>query len=183
TFVARLRCRVPREFPRVPLLAVAKEISLEDVRLGLEKMPDRFREHPHMVFAVTNLSYMEAPQLRLRDGAATELSWHMVPLRGQTTYEYIEQIEALGPMLSQQWQTRPNPTTGNPTVVRPSVVVLYREDHEFVLDSVIPTPQTPTGGFDFILASQPWRGRPPRAVKARQMLGSLRGELLARRHP
>jgi len=173
TVLTRLMGSVHREFPTVPLLAVAKEISLEDVRLGLEKMPDRFREHPHMVLAVTNLSYMEAPQLRARDGSAVELSWHMVPLRGQNTYEYIEQIEALGPMLSQQWQTRPNPKTGNPSVVRPSVVVLYREDHEFVLDSVIPTPHAPIGGFDFVLASQPWRARTSAAFKARSVLAPL----------
>ena len=173
TVLTRLMDNVHREFPTVPLLAVAKEISLEDVRLGLEKMPDRFREHPHMVLAVTNLSYMEAPQLRARDGSAVELSWHMVPLRGQNTYEYIEQIEALGPMLSQQWQTRPNPKTGNPSVVRPSVVVLYREDHEFVLDSVIPTPHAPIGGFDFVLASQPWRARTSAAFKARSVLAPL----------
>ena len=173
TVLTRLMSSVHREFPTVPLLAVAKEISLEDVRLGLEKMPDRFREHPHTVLAVTNLSYMEAPQLRTRDGAAAELSWHMVPLRGQSTYEYIEQIEALGPMLSQQWQTRPNPKTGNPNVVRPSVVVLYREDHEFILDSVLPTPHTPIGGFDFVLASQPWRARTSAAFKARNVLAPL----------
>jgi hypothetical protein len=173
TVLTRLMGSVHREFPTVPLLAVAKEISLEDVRLGLEKMPDRFREHPHTVLAVTNLSYMEAPQLRAREGAAAELSWHMVPLRGQSTYEYIEQIEALGPMLSQQWQTRPNPKTGNPTVVRPSVVVLYREDHEFILDTVLPTPRAPIGGFDFVLASQPWRARTSAAFKARNVLAPL----------
>jgi hypothetical protein len=173
TVLTRLMGSMHRQFPTVPLLAVAKEISLEDVRLGLEKMPDRFREHPHMVFAVTNLSYMEAPLLRARDGSPTELSWHMVPLRGQNTYEYIEQIEALAPMLSQQWQTRPNPKTGNPSVVRPSVVVLYREDHEFILDSVIPNPNTPIGGFDFILASQPWRARTSASFKARKVLAPL----------
>src|SRR6187549_768501 len=32
-----------RLFPTIPMLAVAKEISLEDVRLGLDKMPDRFQ--------------------------------------------------------------------------------------------------------------------------------------------
>src|SRR5262249_30088691 len=42
TVLSRLMSSVHRDFPAVPLLAVAKEISLEDVRLGLEKMPDRF---------------------------------------------------------------------------------------------------------------------------------------------
>jgi hypothetical protein len=173
TVLSRLMSSVHRDFPTVPLLAVAKEISLEDVRLGLEKMPDRFHEHPHTVFVVTNLSYMEAPYLALRDGAASELSWHPVPLKGQSAYGYMEQIEALGPMLSQHWQTRPNPKTGNPVVVRPSVVVLYREDHEFLLDSVIPKPGAPHGSYDFVLASQPWRARMSAKFKASKVLAPL----------
>jgi len=36
-------------YPEIPFLAAAKEISMEDVRLGLEKMADRFAEHPQMV--------------------------------------------------------------------------------------------------------------------------------------
>ena len=39
---------------------MAKEISLEDVRLGLEKMPDRFYEHGNTVLVITNLSYADA---------------------------------------------------------------------------------------------------------------------------
>jgi hypothetical protein len=30
--------------------------------------------------------------------------------------------------------------TGNPLIVRPSVLVIYREDHKFLLDAVIPKP-------------------------------------------
>ena len=42
TVLSRLIRTVHRYFPTVPLVAVAKEISFEDVRLGLEKLPDRF---------------------------------------------------------------------------------------------------------------------------------------------
>jgi len=59
------------QFPTVPLMIVAKEISLEDVRLGLEKMPDRFLEHPATVLVITNLNYSEAPRLMPRAGSAT----------------------------------------------------------------------------------------------------------------
>ena len=34
-----------QRMPNIPLLVTTKEISLEDVRLGLEKLPDRFVEH------------------------------------------------------------------------------------------------------------------------------------------
>jgi hypothetical protein len=154
------------------LLAVAKEISLEDVRLGLEKVPDRFYEHPYTVLVITNLSYMEAPGLTPRD-PQTELNWYTLRLTGKSAYEYVEQIEALGPVLTNGWQTKPNPKTGNPQVVRPSVLVIYREDAEFMLDAVIPKPGVPAGNYDFILASQPWRARMSAKFKAEKVLAPL----------
>src|SRR5947209_10728094 len=112
TVLARLMRSVHRFFPTVPLLAVAKEISLEDVRLGLEKMPDRFYEHPHTVLVVTNLSYRDAPGLMPGDTeGAAGLNWQDVRLSGQSAYEFGEQIEALGPTLQHGWQTKPSPKT------------------------------------------------------------------------
>ena len=62
----------------------------------------------------------------------------MIRLEGSSSNEFGNQIEALEPSLAHGWETKPNPQTGNPTYVRPSVLVVYRADHEFVLDSVIP---------------------------------------------
>jgi len=67
TVLSRLMRHAHSVHPAVPMVAVAKEISLEDVRLGLEKMPDRFTEHPATVLVITNLNYAEAPRLMLRD--------------------------------------------------------------------------------------------------------------------
>src|SRR4249919_45095 len=76
TVLARMLRTVHNRFPTVPVLAVAKEISLEDVRLGLEKMPDRFHEHPATVLVITNLSYADAPGLMPGDPALAEsLNW------------------------------------------------------------------------------------------------------------
>ena len=100
TVLVKLIRNVHRFFPTVPLLAVAKEISLEDVRLGLEKMPDRFHEHPATVLVITNLSYADAPGLMPADPALAEsLNWHEVRLSGRSAAEFEEQIEALGPVL------------------------------------------------------------------------------------
>ena len=174
TVLARLVRSVHRFFPTVPLLAVAKEISLEDVRLGLDKMPDRFYEHPHTVLVITNLSYVDAPQLRPRDPqAAAELNWQAVRLEGKSAHEFGEQIEALAPVLADGWQTKTSPETGNPTYVRPSVLVVYREDYEFLLDDVVPEPGNVRGDYDFVLASQPWRARMPAEFKARKVLAPL----------
>lgn len=174
TVLSRLMRSVHRHYPTVPLLAVAKEISLEDVRLGLEKMPDRFQEHPHTILVVTNLTYAEAPMLRPDDrDAAERLNWQVVRLAGRSADEYGEQIESLGPMLTHGWQTKPSPATGNPAYVRPSVLVMYRLDYEFLLDDVIPQPGRVEGTYDFVLASQPWRARMHAEFKAQKVLAPL----------
>ena len=174
TVLARLMRSVHRQFPTVPILVVAKEISLEDVRLGLEKLPDRLFEHPGTVFVVTNLTYADAPRLMSRDlQAAASLNWQEVRLSGSSAHEYAEQIEELGPTLIHGWQTKPSPKTGNPTYVRPSVLVIYREDHKFLLDAVIPKPGRVFESYDFILASQPWRARMSAKFKAEKVLAPL----------
>ena len=174
TVLSRLMRSTHRQFPTVPLLVVAKEISLEDVRLGLDKMPDRFFEHPHTVLVITNLNYSEAPRLMPNDvTAAAALNWQTVRLTGHSAHEYEEQIEALGPMLARGWQTKPSAKTGNPVYARPTVLVVYREDHKFLLDSVIPKPGQTLGNYDLILASQPWRARTSAKLKAQRVLAPL----------
>ena len=158
----------------MPLFVVAKEISLEDVRLGLEKLPDRLFEHPATVFVVTNLNYAEAPRLMPRDAQlAAALNWHEVRLTGDTSHEYAQQIEDLGPMLASGWQTRPSAKSGNPVFVRPSVLVIYRDDHKFLLDAVIPKPGRIFEHYDLVLASQPWRARMGAEFKVRKVLAPL----------
>jgi len=174
TVLARLMRHVHALHPTVPLLAVAKEISLEDVRLGLEKMPDRFVEHPATVLVLTNLNYAEAPRLLPRDvQAAAAFNWQEVRLTGTSSHDYAEQIEALHATLAYGWQTRPSAKTGNPVYVRPTVLVIYREDHKFLLDSVIPKPGRIVENYDFILASQPWRARMNAQFKAQRILAPL----------
>ena len=174
TVLSRLMRSVHRAFPTVPLLAVAKEISLEDVRLGLEKTPDRFFEHPATVLVITNLNYAEAPRLMPRDThIAAALNWHEIKLTGNSAHEYAEQIEQLGPTLDYGWQTTPSPKSGNPVYQRPSVLVIYRDDHKFLLDDVVPKPGRIFESYDLILASQPWRARMSAHFKATRVLAPL----------
>jgi hypothetical protein len=174
TVLSRVMRSMHRYFPTVPLLVVAKEISLEDVRLGLEKMADRFFEHPHTVLVITNLNYSEAPRLMPRDvHLAAALNWQQVRLTGHSAHEYDEQIEALAPMLSYGWQTKPSAQTGNPICVRPSVLVIYRDDHQFLLNNVVPKPGQTLGDYDLIVASQPWRARTSAKLKAQKVLAPL----------
>src|SRR5262245_43239865 len=92
TVLSRLMRHAHALFPTVPMSVVAKEISLEDVRLGLEKMPDRFMEHPATVLVITNLHYSDAPRLLPRNvDDIAALNWHEIALKGQNSNEYAEQ--------------------------------------------------------------------------------------------
>jgi hypothetical protein len=174
TVLSKIMRHAHSAFPHVPLLAVAKEISLEDVRLGLEKMPDRFCEHPATVLVITNLNYADAPRLMLRDRQlAAALNWQEVRLLGNSSHDYEEQIEDLGTSLAYGWAAEPSVKTGNPTYRRPSVLVVYRDDHKFMLDGVIPKPGHPPEAYDFVLASQPWRARMSAEFKAGKVLAPL----------
>jgi hypothetical protein len=174
TVLSRIMRNTHWAYPTVPLLAVAKEISLEDVRLGLEKMPDRFYEHPATVLVITNLNYSEAPRLMPRDTqVAAALHWQEVRLTGNSAHEYAEQIEQLGPTLNYGWETKPSPKSGNPVYQRPSVLILYRDDHKFLLDGVIPKPGRTFESYDLILASQPWRARMSAEFKTSKVLAPL----------
>jgi hypothetical protein len=174
TVLSKLMRSAHRQAPTIPQLVVAKEISLEDVRLGLDKMPDRFLEHPQTVLVITNLNYSEAPRLMPRDiHVAAALNWNEVRLTGSTSHEYAEQIEGLASTIAAGWQTRPSPKTGNPVNVRPSVLVLYRADQQFLLDRVIPKPGQTIGNYDLIVASQPWRARMSAEFKASRILAPL----------
>ena len=171
TVLARVLRSMHQRFARVPFYVAAKEISLEDIRLTLDKMPDRFLEHPELVLALTNLPYADAPWLRPASGgkvARLELA-----LKGSTTAEFERQILDLQPFLDANWKTRLSPATGRLLPETPAVVVIYREDCRFMLDPVIPREGAAEAEFDLILASQPFRLRADTAFKARRVLAPL----------
>ena len=174
TVLSHLMRAMHRRFPITPFFIVGKEISLEDVRLSLEKLPDRFMEHPASVIVITNLYYAEAPWLRPRSvKSAAALNWREVALEGDTAYEYGEQLAGLDPFLVDGWQVRSSEKSGNPMYVRPSVLVIYRKDHSFLLDSVIPKPGQVGGGYDLAIASQPWRARMSAQFKVEKVLAPI----------
>jgi len=161
-------------FPTMPFYVVGKEISLEDVRLAMQKMSDRFFEHPATVLVLTNLAYADAPWLVVKSlSAASSLVWHEVPLTGNSAYRFEQQITDLVPFLAQNWKARVSGKTGNPVYERPVVLVLYREDHKFLLDPIIPRPGGTVANYDLVIASQPYRARSPLEFKARRVIAPL----------
>ena len=157
--------------PHVPFQVTGKEISVEDLRMALERAPDRLVEHPPTVLVFTNMLYREAPTLTpgRKDGKEMEIGWHEVALAGTSSFGFAEQLRALDAQLVEAWRVTSSPS-GNPVYAAPSVLVVYRADHRFMLDDVIPRRGEGHSGYDLLIASQPWRARTDAATKARNVL-------------
>ncbi|MDH3440935.1 MAG: hypothetical protein OEM63_09300 [Gammaproteobacteria bacterium] len=175
TLLAHLLRAVHRRYPTIPFYVVGKEISLEDIRLSLEKVPDRFVEHPASVIILTNLYYAESPWLMPKNvEKAAALNWIEVSLEGNSAHGFGEQLRALDDQLVDGWQVKASPKTGNPLYVRPTVMVIYREDQRFLLDDVIPKRgQAGKGNYDLAVISQPWRARMGADFKVEKVLAPL----------
>jgi len=174
TVLSRVMRSMHDRFPTMPFYVVAKEISLEDVRLTLQKMADRFIEHPATTVVLTNLAYAEAPWLTVKSvSAATSMVWHEVALEGNTAHAFEQQITGLEAFLGENWKARVSPKSGNPVYERPVVLVLYRADHKFLLDQIIPKPGGTVADYDLVIASQPYRARASLEFKAKRVLAPL----------
>jgi hypothetical protein len=174
TVMLRVLRAMHDRFPHMPFYVVGKEISLEDVRLALQKMSDRFCEHPATVLILTNLAYADAPWLAVKSlNAASSLVWREAPLTGTSAHQFEQQITDLVPFLAQNWKAGVSPKTGNPVYERPVVLVIYRADHRFLLDPIIPRPGGTLANYDLIIASQPYRARAPLEFKASRVIAPL----------
>jgi hypothetical protein len=174
TVLARVMRSMHDRYPTMPFYIVGKEISLEDIRLTLQKMADRFIEHPSSVVVLTNLAYSEAPWLSVKSvSAATSLVWKAVALEGNTAHSFEQQITDLEPFLGENWKARVSAKSGNPVYERPVVLVLYRNDHRFLLDQVVPKPGGTVADYDLVIASQPYRARASLEFKAKRVLAPL----------
>ncbi|MEM7082109.1 MAG: hypothetical protein AAF465_05205 [Pseudomonadota bacterium] len=173
TILAHVMRSMHFHFPTHPFYVVGKEISLEDIRLSLEILPDRFVEHPATVVVYTNMLYKEAPWLTPSKMALEDINWRVVELEGNSASEYDQQLGSLDEFLVDGWQIKSSEKTGNPLYVRPSVLVVYRKDHKFLLDSVVPKQDTPRADFDLVIASQPWRARMSAEFKVKYVLSPL----------
>ena len=171
-----------KEFPYIPFFVMAKEISIEDVRLALEKLSDRFIEHPNMVFTITNLYFSEAASLQSNNPKKQKkMKWNSLALEGNSSYEFNNQLTNIEDLLKDSWTIDEDPVTHQLTNIEdllkdswtidedpvthrasyknPSVLTIYRKDHENLVDRYIPNKGDDKKVFDLILASQPYRSR------------------------
>jgi hypothetical protein len=96
TLLAHLMLALHRKFPTIPFFVLGKEISLEDIRLSLEKVPDRLVEHPASVVILTNLYYAGSPWLMPKNAdRAAALNRLEISLEGSSAHGFGEQLRAM----------------------------------------------------------------------------------------
>ena len=174
TVLTRLMRHLHQRYPTVPFLIAGKEISQEDVRIGLERMGDRLSEHPQTVLVITNMLYSEAPTFTPGSPEKMEkLNWLEVAFEGTTAYEFDEQIRDLEPIVREWWKTVPSERTGNPVYAAPSVIVIYRKDQRWPLEQIIPKKGDQNVWYDLILAAQPFRASQSAVAKVKNVLAPL----------
>ena len=174
TVLSRVMRSMHDRFPTMPFYIVGKEISLEDIRLTLQKMPDRFVEHP------ASVARPDQPGLRRGAVAVGEVGERrrQPGLEGSRAgRQHGARLRAADhraePFLGENWKARVSPKSGNPVYERPVVLVLYRNDHHFLLDQVIPKPGGTVADYDLVIASQPYRARASIEFKAKRVLAPL----------
>jgi hypothetical protein len=174
TVLTRVMRTMHEDHDLVPFYVAGKEISLEDVRLTLEKMPDRFSEHPATVLVLTNMNYAAAPWMEpTTQEDAARVVWKEVALKGRSAAQFDSEITELQPWLASNWGASPNPKTGNPRYDQPVVLVIYREDCRFLMDPIIPRRGDVRADYDLVIASQPFRARASTQFKGSKVLAPL----------
>ncbi len=93
-------------------------------------------------------------------------------LKGNTSHSFEEQITDLEPFLAENWNARTG-KTGKSVYDRPAVLVIYREDHRFLLDPIIPKLGETPADYDLVIASQPYRARASVQFKAKRVIAPL----------
>jgi hypothetical protein len=173
-------------FPTMPFYIVGKEISLEDVRLALEKMPDRLFEHPATVLVLTNMYYSEAPWLRRlgHRGDQPRLARAGADRRHRARFRGADHRAATFPGRA-TGAPRSGPHQRQSGLRKPVVLVIYRDDHKFLLDPVRPRRGGTRADYDLVIASQPYRARARSSSRPRCRAAGARARAgrAADRHP
>src|SRR5262249_36870989 len=73
----------------------------------------------------------------------------------------------------QNWRASVSPRTGMPLYEGPVDIVLYREDHRFLLDQIIPRACRTQGNFDLVIDSQPHRAKSSVSFRAQRIIAPL----------
>src|SRR4029078_13328221 len=97
----------------------------------------------------------------------------VVALTGSKAHPFEQQIKDLVSFLNENWKAGVSAKTGKPVYERPVVLVVYREDHKFLLDTILPRPGGTVANYDLVIASQPYHARASLEFKGKRRITPL----------
>ena len=163
-----------RYHPYASLLMTGKEISYEDLKNTLEKMPDRFVEHPNLLITMTNVKFSELGLVesssKIKDKKIKEFN---LVLKSNNSFDFNSQITGnlLGNFIKKNWGIEID-KNGRTSYSNPCIIRVYREDNEKHLEKFLQNDYK-NNNYDLIIASQAYRAASSVKVKVNNVIGPL----------
>jgi len=163
-----------RYHPYTSLLITGKEISYEDLKNTLEKMPDRFVEHPNLLVTMTNVKFSELGLIE----SATKIKNKKVRefnliLKSDNSFDFNSEITGnkLGNFIKKYWGIEID-DKGRTSYSNPCIIRIYREDNSRHLRQFLNN-NYKNNNYDLIIASQAYRAASSIKVKVNNVIGPL----------
>ena len=163
-----------RYHPYTSLIITGKEISYEDLKNTLEKMPDRFVEHPNLLVTMTNVKFSELGLIE----SATKINNKKVRefnliLKSDNSFDFNSEITGnkLGNFIKKYWGIEID-DKGRTSYSNPCIIRIYREDNSRHLRQFLNNNYV-NNNYDLIIASQAYRAASSIKVKVNNVIGPL----------
>ena len=116
--------------PYTSLLITGKEISYEDLKNTLEKMPDRFAGHPNLLVTMTNVKFSEVgfveSSTKIKDKKIKQFN---LVLDSDNSFDFNSQISGalLGNFIKKNWgieiDNKGRTSYSNPCIIRTIIMI------------------------------------------------------------
>ena len=163
-----------KHHPYTSLLITGKEISYEDLKNTLEKMPDRFVEHPNLLVTMTNVKFSELGLIesskKIKDKKVKEFN---LVLKSNNSFDFNSQMTSrlLNNFIKKNWgieiDNKNKTSYSNPCIIR-----VFREDNKKQLEKFLKN-NYKNNNYDLIVASQAYRAAASIEVKVKNVIAPL----------
>ena len=163
-----------RYHPYTSLLLTGKEVSYEDLKNTLEKMPDRFVEHPNLLVTMSNVKFSELGSVessnKIQDKKVKKFN---LVLKSDNSFDFNSQISGnlLGNFIKKYWGIEID-NKGRTSYSNPCIIRIYREDNERHLKQFLGNDYK-NNKYDLIVASQAYRAASSVKMKVNNVIGPL----------
>ncbi len=163
-----------RYHPYTSLLITGKEISYEDLKNTLEKMPDRFVEHPNLLITMTNVKFSELGLIesskKIKNKKIKEFN---LVLKSDNSFDFNDQISgiSLSNFIKKYWGIEID-NKGRTSYSNPCIIRIYRKDNERHLKQFLKNDYK-NNNYDLIIASQAYRAASSVKAKVNNVIGPL----------